>query len=154
MSDIVTFLKGRLDEEEMAALAPSRGPWWWSASGEKQYPQTIYGRADDGATALVAETFCGPVDGTGLTRSPHEAEHIAYWNPTRILAEIAAKRAILGQATRFAHHPDWCGRWTGLAFDEDESCTCGGAAEAEREIALIFAQPFAEHEDFDPAWRT
>lgn len=46
---------------------------------------------------------------------PPDAAHIAYWDPARILAEIAAKRVAIAQHEKYSTHPalkgpkrDWC----------------------------------------------
>lgn len=52
------------------------------------------------------------------------ARHIAHFDPAHVLADIAAKRAALD-------------------FVVDEYPY----------VAILFAQPFVDHPDFDPAWR-
>jgi hypothetical protein len=87
MSDLVEFLKARLDEDEAAAGAArnwtdrdwttsldQRGDGWVSADGADPIVMTI-GHSDAQASAIV--------------------EHIARWDPARIRAEVAAKRRVL-----------------------------------------------------------
>lgn len=155
MTDLVAWLRERLDEDEMAALAPASGPWW-IAFGQidgGRYPQQVHGRGDDGATALVAETYDGPVDATGLRRSPASAEHIARWDPARVLAECAAKRAILalilGDLYNLEVSYDNEHHGVPLTTPPVKSPLC-------RALLLALAQPYiaAGRPGFDPAWVT
>jgi hypothetical protein len=54
---------------------------------------------------------------------------IGMWDPDRVLAEVAAKRAIVDKAT------DYDERW---ALDE---------------VLRHIAAPYADHPDYDEAWR-
>lgn len=63
-------------------------------------------------------------------------DHIARWDPARVLAECAAKRAIVNG---FRPHPN--------ARDLNDVHMFIHAA------ILPLAQPYADHPDFDPAWR-
>jgi hypothetical protein len=65
--------------------------------------------------------------------------HGMRWEPARVLADISAKRRVLLIWT------DPTGRWSAEQAD---------AARSIKERALRYlAQPYAEHPDFDPAWR-
>jgi hypothetical protein len=81
-TDLVTFLRACLDDDERiarAALDPKHlGEWVW----RKDSRTTV--QTDDGA----------PIEPTApsIERGPH----IARWHPARVLAEVEAKRAILG----------------------------------------------------------
>ena len=69
-----------------------------------------------------------------------DGEHIARHAPDRVLAECAARRAIVEMHTGPHECPTpesscgWC-------VDSDECDTC-----------RAFALPYADHPDFDPAW--
>lgn len=72
------------------------------------------------------------------------AEHIARHDPARVLAECAAKRAIVEL------------HWTAIdqtgAVDGPPLCNeCGGDYWPCQTLRLL-ALPFASHPDFDPAW--
>ena len=72
-----------------------------------------------------------------------EAEHIARWDPARVLAEIAAKRAILDEYERL--------RDVAIADDDKGAAVMAVGLH----VALrLHAQPHTEHADFDPTWRT
>lgn len=81
MSDIVEFLRARLDEDEQAARAafsgqadPEEG---WGAERSEWYRHTTI-------TPHV-----------GMIHESVQAEHIVRWNPARVLAEVEAKRRTL-----------------------------------------------------------
>ena len=87
MSELVEFLRARMDEDEAAARA--------AASAE---------RAD--AWTTFPGSYGGVLDGTGSrslavgygdVMAPETADHIARHDPARVLAEIEAKRRILAR---------------------------------------------------------
>jgi len=120
--DVVEFLRQRLDEEEVQAqLAQHCAPSPWKYVGGQKFANTA--QILDGASASLGEC-----EDCGVTAEYDDspAIHIACWHPARILAEIAAKRAILDGFDPIEHP-------TGPLY------------------ALV--QPYADHEDFDPAWR-
>lgn len=84
-----------------------------------------------------------------LGGSDAEAAFLDRWDPARVLADIAAKRAILA-----LHEP-------GLELvgdDEEWTCvTCGWPTASPNggcKTVLLLAQPYADRPDFDPSWRT
>lgn len=92
MSDLVAFLRARLDEDEQqATLARMRRDWdpktderpvgpsagQWSAEGEEV--------SGDGILIVEQEGW----------HNAEQANHIARWDPARVLAEVQAKRAIV-----------------------------------------------------------
>lgn len=141
---ITDFLRRRLDEEVRAAwqnVFPRHGGVWHSVQGKVMVGQDIQ----------IAEATLYPV-----------AEHIASWNPVRVLSEVNVKRALLVE-----HRQEI----------EDTSCQiCGGADSEEKRCAppgwrwscatctstqdhlpcltlRILAQPYSDHPEFDPTWR-
>lgn len=132
--DIAEFLTARLDAEEAAAREAcdnDSGDWfmgrkWNVYRAEDETPQE-----DDETNRLVVE---------GNVKA--QSEHIAYWNPSRVLADIAAKRAVI----------DLYRGERGLLASR------GHNAEGESRVWLLeavlvrLAAPYAEHADFDPAW--
>ena len=110
---LIDFLRARLDEDESVAAAALESDRHFEAIGMPI--------AEPGDAAI--------------------AEHLAHWNPVRMAAEVAAKRAIIEQ-----HQP---------ANPEDEDQHCLGCADMMPCPTLIsLAQPYDQHPDFDPAWRT
>ena len=134
--DIVGFLTARLDEDQSVAEAASgRDPQWWETGpGYPEAPEVrVVNDRDDLIVPEVGEL---------------EALHIARHDPARVLAEVAAKRAIMAwhevrRVARDARDPEeratvnicWCGY--------DEPCA----------TIRHLAAPYADHPDYDPAWR-
>jgi len=129
------FLTARLDEEEVvarAALTPER--WWVDGPASQTGMWWVY---DTGAKFESREI----------------ATHVARHDPARVLADIAAKRAIVALHAPVEDHNWksgeshgylWCGM-CGSLDDSPEPYPC--------RTSLALLQPFADREDFDPAWR-
>ena len=141
---LAEFLEARLAEDEMAAMAvEALGPWRVEL-GKKipGYPQQICGRGMDG-DVLWAETYDGPEDKTGLRRSPTTAEHIARHDPTRVLAEVAAKREIVrlfAEAAVLVSRSDEDAVHMAIHLTAEAACQC-------------LAAVYSGHPDYDEAWR-
>lgn len=133
MDDLVTWLRAQLDDDERVARAAHPGPWdlrTWDAFG--------------GAAAEVLMPLGEPGYRTGLTRSSligtqeaGTAEHIAQWDPARVLAEVGAKRRIL----------DLCeiGTYDGGHF--------GGYGDAYDDVVQRLALPYADRPGYREEWR-
>lgn len=138
--DLIAFMQARLAEDEAvarAAAAALAAPWRVAGCA-----CCLYGAADEGGWRLDP---CGPDLHRGAI-----LEHIARWDPARVLAEVAAKRAIL-KLHPPATQPSGlycatCGDWP-QPGDEQGVITwpCG--------TLKLLAQPYSDHPDFDPAWR-
>jgi len=118
MSDLVAFLRARLAEDEAAARASDWGEPW----SEHRW------------------TFTTGRDRASLDLNTRVARHIVRWDPPRVLADVAAKRAVLA----LWEHED--GRRAECAEFSDR-------AELMDDVLLALAQPYAGHPEFDPAWR-
>lgn len=109
--DLAEFLTARWDEEEAVARAATPGPWKWTGD----YPQGTCPHLTEwsdhgpdlestGASVTFASGEAAPAlvitssgyDASGLTIEDANADHIAYHDPAHVLADIAAKRAVLG----------------------------------------------------------
>lgn len=64
------------------------------------------------------------------------AEHVAGWDPTRVIAECEAKRSIIELHPEILTICQGCG---------NESYPC--------RTLLALVQPYADHPDYDEAWR-
>jgi hypothetical protein len=109
--DLVQFLRARLAEDEAIATAvlrnAGRGSDWWDAS-------TLMERAQ-------------------LSRA--EAEHIAAHGPSRVLADVNAKRRLIDEA-----------------IDADEPGEYWNS-EPRDWVLRFLAVAYAEHPDYSQAWR-
>ncbi|MFI1472060.1 DUF6221 family protein [Streptomyces wuyuanensis] len=129
MSELVAFLRARLDEDEQAA--------------RKLLDEKRPGRAE-------RWEFCddGAIRDTGPRRSlrvkftwPPEADHIVRHDPARVLADVEAKRELLRLHT--------LNGWVCSTCDNGEVPGDGYPCPTLRLLAL----PYASHADYDEAWR-
>lgn len=142
---IVKFLAARLDEDERiarGAIHRGGGRWragWDSAAltwDDRRGPSSGVGEvADQGGYSVV---FGTPTDG--------QAIHIARHDPAHVLAEVAAKRAII-QLHPYRHSisdPD------GLEIDDElcDRCDVDWPCPTLRAVVAIHA----DHPDFKPEW--
>jgi hypothetical protein len=115
VSELVLFLRARLDEDEQAARATTGGKWY---------------------SADVLEV--------NLAAPRPDAEHIARHDPARVLAEVNAKRRILDEIVPKvesywgAVNSEW-----GCEYDDPDG----------DDVLRLLALPYADHPDYDPAWR-
>lgn len=145
---ITEFLTARLDEREQQARAAERGgDGVWSVGD------------------LVQGDDCR-IEGDEITiydEGGHTAEQAAFIasnDPKFVLADVASKRLIIRVHSPFGLEPD--GTPDPYATDRDrlycQGCGFDGVEEynwllEECPTLRALAQPFAAHEDFDPAWR-
>ena len=159
--NITEFLEARIAEDEAAGHDASPGPWTFSDI-ESVGGGTIY---DPTVAIAHVEWDTEPVDRRiRRTRPSRQADatgiHIARHDPARILAECAAKRAIIE-----IHHPHDHGGTHGDAVFCDE-CQWDHGDDSPRidnqpvenfganpcRTLLALAAVYKEHPDYDPAW--
>jgi hypothetical protein len=131
MNDLARWLGEQLDEDERIARGATDGPWtpWRGARlhglGDLIHPVLTPGQKPGAKAAIVTESWL-------------DADHIAEWDPARVLREIDAKRDLL----RFAE---------GI-YDHHETFTTGVAARLEKTLRL-FALPYADRPGYEESWR-
>jgi hypothetical protein len=147
MTDIHQFLAARLDKAEAAAHAAAQSTASTAAAEDG-------GEAPRWSTVAGTKLWSDP-DGRmfGETGHPASAAHIVYWDPARVLADIAAKRAIL--ASLAVSRSDIEGALAKLPDDAPIEVsaalisTLGMIGVTEKRLA----DPFADHTDHEPAWK-
>lgn len=121
---LVEFLLARIAEDERIAMdaeTNARSPW---TVRNELYVEA--GPAEDRFTLIYDDSGGDKIN-----------EHIALWDPARVLAECAAKRAII----QLNDYPGGLG-----AYDDD-------AYRALREMVWpLLAQPYADHPDYQREW--
>ena len=149
MSDaaaMVAFLEARLDEEEAAAKGP---PGWklehWSAVHYKTSASLREWRVDAEPRCITDQVARG------------DAEHIARYDPARVLREVEAKRAVVDLYKRTRAILDDFG--ARMERREHISATASGDyLAAQRELAvlgLVLRHHVAVYDadpGYDPAW--
>lgn len=90
--DLVAFLKARLDEDEQVALAAAAGTWLHGTERSHLVDEVVYGQSPWGGHIqhVCNVELAGP---QGLPSAAHIARH----DPARVLAEVQAKRRIIGR---------------------------------------------------------
>jgi hypothetical protein len=94
MDDLIAFVRAQLDDDERVARTATSGPW-------------VAKRADDSVYAVETSIVMGGHDGGwyivpaqvegGEGIEPGDAQHIARWEPARVLAEVDARRVLLAR---------------------------------------------------------
>ncbi|MFE1358844.1 DUF6221 family protein [Streptomyces harbinensis] len=128
MNEMIEFLRARLGEEQDAAEAASPGPWHLNAEHDEVH-------AVDGEVA--AEAFA--LSNNQLRRT---AEHIARWDPERVLREVEAKRRLI------EHCEDARRRASEDEYDSEAAATRSALEDA----LLAIASAHSGHPDFREEW--
>lgn len=138
MTDVVTFLYARLDEDEQMALRAQPGPWS-DTTEEVGFDYLDYiveaGREYDDASVSRGDRY-----------GHCNAQHIARHDPARVLREVEAKRQIVGW---WAETGDWNDR--GRIQDPQSGEWC--RLPILPPVLEALAQGYADHPDFSPDWR-
>lgn len=181
MSDLDDFLLARIAEDEDAAQAAidSERPgshWHWVMDGNDTPVRRghLQGAQDDGETVSLRTVEEYPTR-SGVGPLPHSViqfgevhggggEHIARWDPARVLAECEAKRQIV------AEHPEvtvWSTgeSYSGDRIDEPEwfcgRCVDTSARQPWTDVDRVeypcptlrlLALPYADHPDYRQEW--
>jgi hypothetical protein len=149
MDELIAFLAARLDEDEAAAKAWASPPWredatHWQVVGQRE-PRYDNGR---GETLTVIDVSGRPVDFAEAIQvrwdsNGERAEHIARHDPARVLADVAADRALLTALSEAAKADLGI---TGEPYD-------AGWCEALELAVKIRAARFADHPDYRQEWK-
>lgn len=118
---ITEFLTARYDEDEAAARAANAA-------------SAAYGQGDD----AFDEAVCLAANEGGL---PEAVNHMRRWGPEFVLADTAAKKAIV-QAWITAD--EMAGPYPG---------TDAGHEMGLHQALILLAQPYTAHPDFDESWK-
>lgn len=144
--DLTEFLEARISEDEAiarAAINPVRPgiQWVWKHVGEEEGPVWLRTVEEFPTTSGVGDLPAFPLGYEAVIDRAPAMPHVARWDPARVLAECAAKRAII--ALHEAAGVD-C-RTCGTAGEHGVDYPC----ETLRALAL----PDADHPDYREEWR-
>ena len=150
MSDLTDFLLARIAEDEAVARTAGEPPWdeWcYDDGGEVYHAETL--RKDPDNRHYLNGVTC---DTEGLSPAVDEdvGPHIARFDPARILAECEAKRRIVVQAEEASADRSSCISEFYVGAEERAQ---GYATDPGNLILRALASVYADHPDFDPAWR-
>lgn len=148
MSDLVEFLKARLDEDEQAAQAATPSPW----RIDPRNPNVILEPTPIDSVGMAGERqhniFTGQVS-SRFGQAKLDVAHIVRHDPARVLAEVAAKRRII-EALGIAERNVAKVRRTAPDYRSVR------VAEAESDAMLhavrLLAHPYADHPDYREDW--
>lgn len=131
VSDVVSFLRARLDEDEQIARAASDLGASWYVDGRTGEVAAVQPDPEPGDSAVLVTC-----DSYGLSAAVEEeqAVHIARHDPACVLRDVEAKRRII----------DLCD--TEIQGDTD------GAVTASSTLYLL-ALPYADHDDYLEEWK-
>jgi hypothetical protein len=134
VTTLADFLLARIAEDQ-AAARKCVGPEW-----DTGLPATIH---PNPTTYRTVVRQVGHVCGSIIAA---DAEHIARWDPARVLAECDAKRRIVelvqGPLTEIAQTAIGCCETTDP-----------GDTEVGDKILRALALPYADHENYRPEWK-
>lgn len=131
MPTIAEFLTARLDEDQATAEAAAdrdSGEWFMGRKWNVYRAEDVSPEDDEETNELVVY---------GNVKS--QSEHIARYDPARVLAEVAAKRALLKRLEEDADRCTDDAEWRGASFALDK-------------VLEYLAAPYADHPDYDPTW--
>lgn len=138
-TDILVFLKARLDEDEAAALAWRERNRSWKVVGKRnvKYPngsEQVAAIDVSGEPYEWWEQIWVKRDLNGL------ADHIALHDPSRVLREVAAKRTALSLIEEIR-------RMEGCIESE-----WGSSEEVADPLLRSMTAVWSDHPDYDPSW--
>ena len=139
MTDMVAFLNARLDEDEGAAKTATPGPWMTADGREWLADNVVFGQSVDWPGHI--QQVCN-VD--YAQHKAGNAEHIARYDPARVLREVEAKRKIVTRYERSlaGDLPEWkAGRELLIA-----------ATAILKGAVVDLAVVYSDHPDYDEAW--
>ena len=131
MSDLLTWYRAQLDEDERIALAATQGEW---SVNSGRYAEYI---VSDGGTCVVAGGRWG--DEASVFETTEDAIHIARHDPASVPADIAAKRAIVDKLEF-------------LTAGTTPSDRVRGLQAAYREVVRLLASAYAHRPGYLPEW--
>ena len=128
---IAEFLLARITEdEELARKAAQAKP----RDYDSKAPGAAWEATDNGMVAGNKEALWDCEGSASLCMNPVHAQHVAAWDPARVLAECAGKRAVISACLE-------------IPYGADEN------ADYLRDMAMAaFATVYKSHPDYLPEW--
>lgn len=132
---MTSSLLARIAEEHETAVASTVGPWRWDGDGDlvTVLELPLPGGKEDLPESVLWAGGYDSVDPTIESRSP-DREHIARWDPARLMAGCRARLQIVRLLEPLATGCEHCGE-------------CPPCATLQ-----LLAQPNNDHPDYLPGW--
>ena len=127
MDDLSRWLGEQLDEDERIARAATPGPW-------EQAPERV--------GFLASAEYWYVVDCSGTATARENAEHVAEWDPARVLREIDAKRQLIADYVESEQ-----------ALSSAPDMWDVGRVEGLRIALRLLALPYADRPGYREEWR-
>lgn len=124
MDELLQWLTRQIDEDAWLAMSASPGPWQTGPESDEVLA----------AGVVVANGLAFP---RGQLRAT--VDHVARWDPTRVLQDARAKRAMVSYYRRY--------------WPEREHAGEGPAREAMAQMIKELAVGYAERPGYRPQWR-
>lgn len=143
---LADFLLARIAEDEAVARAATPGPWKWADDAEpwletvaeRYHPEWAWTGPDIVISAYGMHTE-GWVD-----CEPNNRDHIARFDPARVLAECAVKRGVVER---------WRSNQAASDLEPRSSGHSMRAAAELLEVLRLLATIYADHPDYREEWR-
>jgi hypothetical protein len=156
---LVEWLISILDEDQCVAEAAHLAPWKWNYEDDLNGDVPPWAELKSGDDTVIA------CEGQLVMFGTADAEHIALHDPAAVLADIAAKRAIIVEVQSWKHARNEEDCWYSCAQAKDEcgdwhccddgragsACDCG-LDSRKRKILGPLASAYAHRDGFDPSW--
>lgn len=145
VDDLIAFLRARLDEDEQAAQealhADAVSPGVWTTEHHNSSTHSEPNRCH------IAEDRSGNYWSVAHEVYIPNAEHMACWDPARVLAEVEAKRQILDEVVPEIDGMDERinGEWGIGPIAEDDYASVP--------LLKLLGLPYAGHPDYRQEWR-
>jgi hypothetical protein len=159
MTGIIEFVEACLNEDEAAAVRAARPePWTMPQPSRSDWYVQFWADPEDRAAVIAdPESSAYPVVASLVGDDEDLAEgrvdHIARWDPTRVLTEVAAKRKLIDFAFAYASEVD-DERGDGHTAEQIRAGECADhGGQAYIDVLRLLALPYADHPDYDENWR-
>jgi hypothetical protein len=151
MTEIADFLTARLAEDEAAARTVPPGPWWVDDDLEDANDVRLAGA--EPSVGRAPTIFFSPGAKVYGDEELAPFRFAARFDPAWVLADIAAKRALIDYAFGNASNID--SEWgDGCSPEQIRAGECRDTGGRAAMIPLrLLAAPHSEHPDFKPEWR-
>jgi hypothetical protein len=134
VTDLAEFVLDRIHEDATVARRASTGPWTAKFIGPPEDAFDVIALHDGTEVDIAVDHGSSPKEGAA---DRPDAEHIALWDPVRVLAECDAKQRIVEHETRSPYEKDFSIR----------------REPADGPILRLLALPYAGHPDYREEWR-